>query len=424
MPELSVLIVNYNTWRECIGAVRTLREHGPTRPDGSPMPFECIVVDNCSPQRAKGQREALERELRLLAEAQGDPAAGRLIMHGENGGYSKGMNLAFSHSRGRWILVSNPDLVFTPGLISKLQRHLESDPQAGIAVPKGYWDLGFSGQLPPNTLPTLTDVAVTTLGAFSRRLSRWHARRLARSWRRVWEADEPLALPMMSGCMFLVERDFFESIGLFDERYPLYYEDADLSVKIRKAGRAVVQVPDAKLAHFVNRSGMSDPQTMWERHDLSRQLYYRKWYGPIGKWMLRWSHWMASTPLLTRLRRQAPHGPVVDLGDSHEPPVIALPRRCDKFLLLMSLDPRFYLSGGMFLSGDSWTPDYHMWQNFHHATFYYIAYDLTDGRFEQIGQWRYRCLSHLGNLTAEAEARIREAEERGEQQGEKQGANR
>lgn len=401
MVELSVLIVNYNTWRECIGAIRSLRENGPTRPDGSPMPFECIVVDNCSPMRAPGQREALENELSLLANEQGDASAGKLVMHDDNGGYSKGMNLAFSHCRGRWILVSNPDLVFTEGLIGKLQRHLENDPKAGVVVPKGFWDIGFSGRLPPNTLPTLLDVVITTLGSFSRTLSRWHANRLMRSWVRIWRANAPLSLPMMSGCLFLVEREFFEEIGLFDERYPLYYEDADLSVKIRKAGRTVTQVPDAELAHFVNRSGMSDPQTMWERHDVSRELYYRKWFGRLGKWMLRWSSWMATARLWKCLHRDAPHGPIVDLGESTERPVIKLPRHCDEYLLLMSLDPRFYLSGGMFLSGDEWTPADSMWENFHYATFYYAAYDLSDGRFEKLGQWRYQCLSHLGVATEE-----------------------
>ena len=62
--------------------------------------------------------------------------------------------------------------------------------------------------------------------------------------RQAWEAEAPLALGMMSGCLFLIEREFFERIGLMDERFPLYYEDADLSLRIRKAGRHVVQVPE------------------------------------------------------------------------------------------------------------------------------------------------------------------------------------
>ena len=153
MAELSVLIVNYNSWKECAAAIASLRENGPTRPDGSPMPFECVVVDNASPMQPPRQVERVERELQQLREQQGDERAGVLIRHDENGGYSKGMNLAFAHSRGRQVLISNPDVVFLDGLISRLQRALESDPEMGIAVPKGYWSPDLDGHLPPNTLP-------------------------------------------------------------------------------------------------------------------------------------------------------------------------------------------------------------------------------------------------------------------------------
>ena len=142
MAELSVLIVNYNTWRECVIALRTLRLHGPTRPDGSPMPYECIVVDNNSPHRPPEGIAAVEAELRQIVEQQGDPQAGRLILHGENGGYSKGMNLALQHSRGRWILVSNPDLV------ERFANGWELNPPADTKVwsapdARGYTDFPF-----------------------------------------------------------------------------------------------------------------------------------------------------------------------------------------------------------------------------------------------------------------------------------------
>lgn len=396
MAELSVLIVNYNTWDECAQAIATLRQHGPTRPDGAPMPFECIVVDNCSPQQPPAAIAAVEHQLRLLAGEQGDPQAGRLIRHHENGGYSKGMNLAFAHSRGRWILVSNPDLVFGEGLIPKLQRHLENDPKAGIVVPKGHWDADFHGHLPPNTLPTLGDAWVEALSQYSARIRRWHARRLVRAWQRAWLADAPLALPMMSGCLFLIERAFFEAIGRFDERYPLYYEDADLSVTIQKAGRTVTQVPDAWLVHFVNRSGMSDLKTMWQRHYESRAKFYRKWYGWRGVATLWLTRWLVQTPLFARFRRFRPEQPFTDLGEQSERPHLRLPRRCERFLILMSLDARFFLSAGIYGSGDHWSPSDNAFAMFVNANFYFAAYDVSDGRLELLGTWRYYCLSHLG----------------------------
>jgi hypothetical protein len=205
---------------------------------------------------------------------------------------------------------------------------------------------------------------------------------------------------MMSGCLFLLERGFFESIGRMDERFPLYYEDADLSVRIHRAGRALVQVPDAHIVHFVNRSGQTDHVTMMTRHDISRGLYFAKWYGRFGCWLLRWCQDLVRAPRLQRLRRVAPDGPFVDLGASDEPPVIELPRRCERFLLLMSLDSRFYLSGGLFGSGDSWTPSAAMFANFSATTYWYRAFDLTGGRFRQIGTWRYVCQRHLGRSLA------------------------
>ena len=73
-------------------------------------------------------------------------------------------------------------------------------------------------------------------------------------------------LNMMSGCLFLMERGYFESIGRMDERFPLYYEDADLSRRILRSGRTLTQVPDSRLVHFVNRSGQTDFETMMRRH--------------------------------------------------------------------------------------------------------------------------------------------------------------
>jgi N-acetylglucosaminyl-diphospho-decaprenol L-rhamnosyltransferase len=397
MAELSVLIVNYNTWRECAHAVASLRQHGPTRPDGSPMSFECIVVDNLSPQRDPALIGSVERELRLLGEQQRDPQAGRLILHTENGGYSKGMNLAYSHARGRWILISNPDLLFGPGLIDRLHRQLLRDPRTGIAVPKGYWDDEFYGHLPPNTLPTLYDAWIMVAAEYSQTLSRWHARRLAKQWMRVWEAERPLALPMMSGCLFLIEREFFDRLGRFDERYPLYYEDSDLSVAIKKAGRTITQVPDAQLVHFVNRSGMSDLETMWTRHHFSRAEYYKKWYGLLGELTLQWTAKLVRSKRLARFRRFTPIEPYVDLGASAERPRLQFGRHCERYLVLMSLDPRFYLAAGAYGSGDSWTLSDGAFRLFVNAVFYFAVYDLSGGRMQRLGTWRYHCLSHLGH---------------------------
>jgi len=396
MAELSVLIVNYNSWNECAQAISSLRRHPPTRPDGSPMPYECIVVDNDSPRQIPKQIESVERELQLLRDELGDERAAVLVRHNENGGYSKGMNLAFAHSRGRQILISNPDVVFLEGLVPRLQRALENDPKIGIAVPKGFWDTEFEGRLPPNTLPTLGDAWGEALASYSAWWTRRRARRFLRRWIEVWDTEQPVALPMMSGCLFLIDRDYFESIGKWDERYPLYYEDADLSVTIRNSGRTITQVPDARLVHFVNRSGMSDLETMWERNRISKERYYDKWYGLRGRLTMKACRWLVSNKLLARFRRVPPAPPYTDLGESDQKPRLQLSRSCERFVVLMSLDMRFFLAAGLYGSGDHWTPSDTVFDGFVNANFFFQVYDLSNGEPELLGTWRYYCQRHLG----------------------------
>ena len=390
-PEMSVLIVNYNTWHDCAAAIRSLRQNPPRRKDGSVMPFEVIVVDNKSPnQDAEGIRLVREA-LAAVAADHKDPLCGQLVMHDDNAGYSKGVNLCYRRSRGQWILVSNPDLLFPKDCISNLVRYMEAHPECGCAVPKGFWDEEFTGKLPPNTLPSMVDLLVGSIAEFCRPLRRAYGRKLVKSWLRIWESEQPVALPMMSGCLFLVDRDYFASIGLMDERYPLYYEDADLSRMINRSGKKLVQVPDSKLVHFVNRSGQTDFTTMMTRHDISRDLYFHKWYGGFGRWVHKKINQVLRSPWGQKNLRMPPDSQFVDLGATAEPPVLKF-RRTDRYLLLVSLDSRFHLSGGLLGSGDHWTPSAGVFANFSPTVYWCRVFDIAGGKLEELGTWRYQCV--------------------------------
>jgi len=386
-PELSLLIVNYNSWKECQGALESFARHAPTRRDGSAMPYEAIVVDNASPIRRPKWIEAV----RELAEATG----GKLILHDENGGYSKGMNLALSHARGRWIVISNPDVVFSAGCVDHLVRYLEDHPDAGCAVPRGFWDEDHMGRLPPNILPTLSDVVWHNLAEYSAWARRRYTRHLLQEARSVWEATGPMELRMMSGCLFVMERATIEAMGgLLDERYPLYYEDADLSVRLHKEGRGLVQVSEANLVHLYNRSGQTDIGLITERNAISRRLYYRKWYGRPGEWLLRLGDWFRRGRLGTKLAARIPLPAMVDLGTCDGPPRLSWEGARSKVLVQMSMDARFYLAGAVYATGDSWTPSPGMFEQFGPYTYFLRAMDISGAEPVELGRWRYTFVGH------------------------------
>lgn len=382
MVELSLLIVNYNSWRVCADAVRSFAEHPPLAADGKPLSYEVIVVDNASPQRDPVAEEALEEALRKTS--------GRLIRHGENGGYGKGMNLAFAASRGRRILVSNPDVVYFPGCTTELVRWLDAHDDAGAVAPFSYWDHGLNAILPPNILPTIGDLLATTAASLSPYWARRYAARRTRDALRVWLAREPVDLPMLSGCCFLMRRATIERLGFFDERFPLYYEDTDLSVRLRRAGLRIVQIPAARIAHLYGRSAQTVHGDAMDRYWRSRRLYYRKWYGWAGAALYDLCAWLLRSRFGRRRARLCPQKAIVDLGTTNDKPTIVLPRPVARYLVEGSLDPHFFLACAVFGSGDRWTPEDALFRAFGPTTYYWRVVDVSDPRRpELIGVWRH-----------------------------------
>ncbi|MEM7203373.1 MAG: glycosyltransferase family 2 protein [Planctomycetota bacterium] len=379
-PELSVLIVNYNSWRVCVDAVQSLLENPPTRADGAQMPFEVIVVDNNSPAR-DGEAESRLRQVL-------DRCGGTLVEHDENGGYSKGMNLAYRHARGQWLLVSNPDVLFLPGTLDELLRYAETHADAGAVAPAGYWDRGLECRLPPNILPTLGDLWAVTRAGISPAAARRYSTRRCRDAVAVWREDQATDLTMLSGCCFLMSRALIEQIGFFDERFPLYYEDTDISVRIRRAGRRVVHLPSARLVHLYNRSGETAHGEAMARYWVSRRAYYRKWYGPVGGWLQDLSRWFLATRRAQAWAQRPTHENVNVLPTSQDKPVIGLPRVMP-YLVEISLDPRFYLAAGILGSGTEWSPSDALFANFGPATYYFRVCDLSGDEPREIGIWRY-----------------------------------
>ena len=72
--------------------------------------------------------------------------------------------------------------------------------------------------------------------------------------RDVARLKDPLDLLMFGGCCFLSPRAMVDEIGFFDERFPLYFEDTDLAMRVRRAGKRIVRVPGACVVHLYDRS--------------------------------------------------------------------------------------------------------------------------------------------------------------------------
>jgi len=94
----------------------------------------------------------------------------------------------------------------------------------------------------------------------------------------------------ISGCAMMIKRRVFEKIGLFDERYFLYFEDADFCLRAKKAGFKIAVDPKSMVIHKL-KEGKKKP--LWQRWQLvkSNLIFINRW---ICWWKrpLAWGFWL------------------------------------------------------------------------------------------------------------------------------------
>lgn len=217
--DASAVVVNHNGKGYVEDAVRSLL--------GQDAPgIEVLVVDNGS---SDGSDDALER---LFG------GAVRLIRAGRNLGFGAGNNLAIRQSRGRHVLLLNSDAVAAPSFAREMVAAAEADPRVGMVAARV---LDFARR----------DVIDTTGHLlYPDGLNRGRGR--LDNDRGQYDACRTALFP--SGAAALYRRAMLDEIGLFDESFFLYGDDAELGLRGRLAGWTCAFAPRAVAYHHYSRT--------------------------------------------------------------------------------------------------------------------------------------------------------------------------
>ncbi|WP_207478299.1 glycosyltransferase family 2 protein [Arenibaculum pallidiluteum] len=187
------------------------------------------------------QRDELEHYLHGLHGLYGLPMT--LVVQGANCGYSAANNAGVAVARGAALLFLNSDVIpDRPGWLPELLAALEADPSTGAVGPKLLFDddsLQHAGLL----------FAQDFRG-------RWYNHHYHKGMPRDFApANQPRAVPGVTGACLLARRAAFEAAGGFCEDYVIGdYEDSDLCLRIRSAGHEIRYVPGVELYHLERQS--------------------------------------------------------------------------------------------------------------------------------------------------------------------------
>lgn len=168
-----------------------------------------------------------------------------IIKNNTNEGFGSGHNKVLPFLDSKYHAIINPDIEMDQDVLSKLIFYLEKNSDVGLVTPKVLFMDGTEQHLPKRK-PTFRYLLGGRIGLLSK-------------FRREYTmADvtivEPIDVEFCSGCFMVIKTELFKQIGGFDERYFMYFEDADLTRSVREFKRAIFY-PGTYIYHAWERAG-------------------------------------------------------------------------------------------------------------------------------------------------------------------------
>jgi GT2 family glycosyltransferase len=257
--RVSVVVVSYYTGAalfECLQAVLA-----------DPDIFELILVDNGNPETTRERLWSFAKKRVRIKIVQGQG----------NVGFGRACNYGAKVAKGDYILFLNPDAIIEKGAALKMAECGEN-----LNRP---WVLGGFLQ---------TEDGVEQRGSRRRALTPWSAfvsftplHKLpgfkSIHIKREKFPSTPHKIPTVSGACMMMDRESFNQLGGFDERFFLHVEDIDLCRRARLAGGQVYSVPPAKAMHYGSTSQVRIQRVEFEKF----KGFVRYFWNYSAKWWAR-----------------------------------------------------------------------------------------------------------------------------------------
>ena len=174
----------------------------------------------------------------------------RFISFSENLGYAKIVNKGIESSRGEYLLILNADVIILKESINRLLEFIKSHSQVGIVGPQL---LTFSNFVQSSCFRFPNIGAILARRTFLGKLN-WGKKKINQFLIKEEDFSSIKAVDWVQGSAMLVRKEAVEKVGLMDERFFMYLEDADWCRRFWQNGYRVVYLPSAQMAHYYYRS--------------------------------------------------------------------------------------------------------------------------------------------------------------------------
>ncbi len=257
--KVSIIIVNYKVEKELLDCVYSIVKSSPK------IIYEIIVVDNDE-----------ENKVETLLKTKFSKV--KYVKSKSNLGYGGGNNLGARYAQGEYLFFLNPDTKVLHRALDNLYTFLSKRSNVGMISP-----VFLNDNLTPfksQGSKELTPKAILFSQSFIRKI--FTNKNIYNQYTLAdWSIETPLSVDAIPGAAIMISTNLFRKIGGFDKNFFLYFEENDISKRVKDLGYKLFIVPSAKIIHLVGRStnNLKNTENIYSK---SRYLYLRKHYGLLN----------------------------------------------------------------------------------------------------------------------------------------------
>lgn len=248
--KISVGVVTYNSSEDIAKCLSTLFAFTPEKYE-----LDVYVFDNRSSDSSVTQ-EIVRKEFPQV----------HLIVSDSNRGFGYGHNTIIKELDSDYHLILNADIEFETDVLTELTHYLENYSDVALVTPE-IRNTDNTIQHLPKEFPKLKYVLSSTVSLFAKYRDDYT--------RAKKPIKEPEDMDISTGCFMLVRTNQLKEVGGFDDGYFLYFEDFDLSLRLRKLGK-LVYYPLVYVKHFWHRDSKTS-RKIFMIQIKSMVRFYRKW---------------------------------------------------------------------------------------------------------------------------------------------------
>ncbi|MGL5624818.1 glycosyltransferase family 2 protein [Cetobacterium sp.] len=266
--DVTIIMVNYNTKELTKNAIDSIIEKT------KDITYEIILVDNDSKDGSQEYFSNLKID------------NFKYIKSDQNLGFGKANNLGYKNSKGNYLFLLNTDTLLINNAIKILFDIMESNKKIGICGGNLYNDKNEPVHSFMNCLYSIKIDFKTEVNSILKVLLKKQDRLFDNKNRSDFNySNELREVGYITGADMMIRRECIEKVGFFNPDFFMYFEETELSSRIRKEKYKIISVPEAKIVHLEGKSTIFKENKI-RMFNESKFMYFEKVYGKHQKWIV------------------------------------------------------------------------------------------------------------------------------------------